>query len=121
MQRASYFSVRPFVWHAVAATLSVIVLPIALVLTLVAADISMSTFLIGALGVAIAIGATALGSSWWNRRVESAEIGFSDLMLWRWFMRRRAEETLEEGARLLGLDRSGHPVDDVRITPEQQL
>jgi putative nucleotidyltransferase with HDIG domain len=62
-----------------------------------------------------------VGGTLWLRNSESADIGFSDLMLWRWNQRRRAEESLLHGARLLGLDRSGQPIDEVRISPEQQL
>ncbi len=119
--RASYFSIRPFLWHAVAATFSVIIAPLALVLLLLAANVTLPMVVIALLGVALAIVATATGAAWWNARPEAGEIGFSDLMLWRWFLRLRAEDTLEEGARLLGLDRSGQPIDDIRITPEQQL
>src|SRR5687767_11616131 len=119
--RATYFSVRPFGWHALAATLAVIVLPLVVVLGLIAASVSLPMFVIAILGIALAIAATAVGHTLWSKRVESTEISFSDLMLWRWYIRRRAEDTLEEGARLLGLDRSGHPIDDVRITPDEQL
>jgi HD superfamily phosphohydrolase YqeK len=119
--RATYFSVRPFAWHAVAATLAVIVLPLILVLGLVALDVELPMLVIALLGIGLSIAATAVGHTLWTKRVEAAEISFSDLMLWRWFIRRRAEDTLEEGARLLGLDRSGHPIDEVRITPDQQL
>ncbi len=121
-KRTSYFAIKPYLWHAVAATLSVIVLPAAVVLSLTSLmQPAPPMFLIALLGIVLSIGATAIGAGWWSRRIESTEIGFSDLMLWRWFTRRRAEDTLEEGARLLGLDRSGHPVDEVRITPEQQF
>src|SRR5687767_7814643 len=109
--RATYFSVRPFGWHALAATLAVIVLPLIVVLALLAANVSLPLLVIALLGVALAVAATVVGHTMWSKRVEAAEISFSDLMLWRWFIRRRAEDTLEEGARLLGLDRSGHPID----------
>ena len=119
--RETYFSVRPFFAHALAATLAVTILPVLLVFALVAISPTMPTFLVAAIGVFLSVGAMAAGNAMWNTRIESTEIGFSDLMLWRWFIRRRAEDTLEEGARLLGLDRSGQPVDDIRILPDQQL
>lgn len=119
--RATYFSVRPFAWHAFAATVAVIVLPVLVVLGLIAARVDLPMFVVASLGVGLSIAATAVGHTLWSKRVEASEISFSDLMLWRWFVRRRAEDTLEEGARLLGLDRSGHPIDDVRIEPEEQL
>jgi HD-GYP domain-containing protein (c-di-GMP phosphodiesterase class II) len=120
MAREAFFSVRPFLPHAVAATLAVIVGPVVLVLALMAVA-DLSVFMVAALAVVIAIASAVIGSAWWAKRIESVDISFSDLMLWRWYVRRRAEDTLEEGARLLGLDRAGHPIDDVRITPEQQL
>jgi putative nucleotidyltransferase with HDIG domain len=78
-------------------------------------------FLAASLGVVLAIAVMVVGNLLWSRRPEAFDIGFSDLMLWRWMRRRRAEDDLAHGARLLGLDRSGQPIDAVRISPEQQL
>ena len=120
--REHYISVKPFFAHAVAATLSVILVPVAVVGALIAAlDPNPPILLASLVGVALAIAIMVMGTALWSRRPEAFDIGFSELMLWRWARRRHAEEELAHGARLLGLDRSGQPIDDVRISPEQQL
>ena len=53
-----------------------------------------------------------MGSHLWMRREESVEVSFSDLMLWTWWKRQRAEARVARGAELLGLDPLGHPVSD---------
>lgn len=115
-----YISVKPFFAHAMLATLGVIFLPLVVVFGLMAV-IEVPIFLAAVLGVALAIALMVVGNALWSRRAEAFDIGFSELMLWRWARRRHAEEELAHGARLLGLDRSGQPIDDVRISPEQQL
>ena len=116
-----YISVKPFFAHAMVATLAVIILPLAVVFGLMATLESFPVFIAAILGVALAVILMVVGGLLWSRRAEAVDVGFSDLMLWRWIRRRRAEEDLLHGARLLGLDRSGQPIDDVRISPEQQL
>ncbi|HWL64941.1 MAG TPA: HD-GYP domain-containing protein [Actinomycetota bacterium] len=120
-QGHTYFSVKPFFWHAVAATISVIVFPILAVVALLLVVPQLHLLIVALAGVVLSIFAMVVGNTLWSSRVEAGDVSFSDLMVWRWFVRHRAEDTLEEGARLLGLDRSGQPVDDVRIHPEQQL
>lgn len=117
-----FVGVRPFFAHALIATAAVVLVPLIAVFGLIALlepdpPILASTLL----GIVLAIVLMAIGTVFWNRRGESADIGFSDLMLWRWNRRRVAEAELLHGARLLGLDRSGRPIDDVRISPDQQL
>ncbi len=120
--REHYISVKPFFPHALAATVSVIALPLVVVFGLLAVlDPDPPVLLAAAVGVALAIVVMVVGNALWARRPEAFDIGFSELMLWRWARRRHAEEELAYGARLLGLDRSGQPIDDVRIAPEQQL
>lgn len=120
--REHYISVKPFFAHAIAATLSVIVIPLVVVFGLLAVlDPDPPVLLAATVGVALAIAVMVIGNALWARRPEAFDIGFSELMLWRWARRRHAEEELAHGARLLGLDRSGQPIDDVRISPEQQL
>jgi putative nucleotidyltransferase with HDIG domain len=113
--------VKPFFAHALLATLSVIFVPLIVVFGLMASLETFPIVLAAVLGVVLAITMMVIGSVLWARRSEASDIGFSDLMLWRWIRRRRAEEDLAHGARLLGLDRSGQPIDAVRISPEQQL
>jgi putative nucleotidyltransferase with HDIG domain len=118
----AYPSVRPFRAHAIAATLAVVCLPVAVVyglLTMTEPDPPLLA--IAALGVLLALGATVAGTALWMRQPQSTFVGFSDLMVWRWMQRRHAERQLDEGAALLGLDRAGRPIATVRITPEQQL
>ncbi len=120
--RDHYISVKPFFLHAAAATFSVIMIPLAVVFVLIArVDPDPPIFLSATVGVALAVVVMVIGNALWARRPEAFDIGFSELMLWRWARRRRAEEELAHGARLLGLDRSGQPIDDVRISPEEQL
>ena len=116
-----YISVKPFFAHAMLATLSVIFIPLAVVFALMATLDSFPIFLAATLGVVLTVVMMVIGNVMWSRRAEAFDIGFSDLMLWRWMRRRRAEEDLAHGARLLGLDRSGQPIDAVRISPEDQL
>jgi putative nucleotidyltransferase with HDIG domain len=120
-RRDHYVSVKPFFAHALLATIAVIFLPLVVVFGLMGAVENFPVFLAASLGIALAIVVMVVGNLLWSRRSEAVDIGFSDLMLWRWMRRRRAEEDLAHGARLLGLDRSGQPIDAVRISPEQQL
>jgi putative nucleotidyltransferase with HDIG domain len=104
------------------ATLAVVGLPVVIVsgvLGLLDPDPHM--FVNALVGVCLSVLVTTTGSKLWSRRPQSAAIGFSDLMVWQWIRRRRAERTLEEGARLLGLDRSGQPAGEIRIAPDEQL
>jgi HD superfamily phosphohydrolase YqeK len=78
-------------------------------------------FVIALGGVCLSLLVTTTGSKLWSRRPQSAAFGFSDLMVWQWMRRRRAEKTLEEGARLLGFDRSGQAAGEIRISPDEQL
>lgn len=117
-----YISVKPFFLDALAATFSVIFIPLAIVFGLMALlDPDPPIFLAAIVGVALAIAVMVIGNAMWSRRPEASDIGFSELMLWRWARRRHAEDELAHGARLLGLDRSGQPIDDVRISAEEQF
>ena len=121
-RRDHYVSVKPFFAHALAATAGVIVLPLLVVFGLLAVlEPDPPVLLAAVVGVALAVAAMVIGNALWSRRPEAADIGFSELMLWHWARRRHAEDELAHGARLLGLDRSGQPIDDVRIAPDQQL
>ena len=120
--KEGFVSVKPYLWFAVTATLSVVVLPFVIVLAFLRVlDPDPPVLLATLAGVLLGIAFIAIGNGLWSRRPESIDIAFSELMLWRWNRRRVAEEELSHGTRLLGLDRSGKPIDDVRITPEQQL
>lgn len=117
-----YPSIRPYLGHAIAATAAVVLLPVVLVMVLVAVWSPTPPLLaIAAVGVLTALGAVVIGTALWMRRPDAAFISFSDLMILRWMQRRRAEKQLAEGARLLGLDPTGQPIDQVHVSPEDQL
>jgi putative nucleotidyltransferase with HDIG domain len=117
-----YISVRPYLPHALVATAGVVLAPLALVLAAVALTAATpSAVTLALLALSAAVVAAIIGSAVWRRRPESADIGFDQLMLWAWLHRRNAENRLERGATLLGLDRAGTPVADVQISRERQL
>ena len=122
MRERRYVKVRPYLPHAVVATLAVVGLPIVAVYALIGAmDPDPHVLLIGVTGLFTAVVASAVGILLWKTRPESADIAFGELLIWGWLKRKRAEDTLDEGAALLGLDRSGHPTDEVRVSPERHL
>ncbi len=117
-----YPSVRPYLGHAFLATGAVVLLPV-LCITMLFWFLSPDPAMIvtAAVAVLVVLATIVAGTALWMRRPDSAFISFSDLMLPRWVQRRRAEKQLAEGARLLGLDPSGQPVDQVRVPPDEQL
>lgn len=122
MRERRYVKVRPYLPHAVVATLAVVGLPILAVFALIGLmDPDPHFLLIAFAGLGTSVAASAAGILLWKTRPESADIAFGELLIWGWLQRKRAEDVLDEGAALLGLDRSGHPTDDVRISPERQL
>ena len=121
-RRDHFISVKPFFLDALAATAAVILIPVFIVFGLMALlEPDPPVLLAAVVAVALAIAVMVVGNALWSRRAASSDIGFAELMLWRWARRRHAEDELVHGARLLGLDRSGQPIDDVRITAEEQL
>jgi HD-GYP domain-containing protein (c-di-GMP phosphodiesterase class II) len=120
--RHTYVNVRPYLPHALLATLAVIGLPFLAVFALVRTmepDPHVAMIAIVALMTALVV--SAAGVALWKTRPESADIAFGELLIWGWLQRKRADDRLDEGAALLGLDRSGHPTDGVRISPDDQL
>ena len=105
--------------QALVATLAVVVLPVAVVLVMVALGLPKPEILLAtALGLGLSCAAAAIGTSLWIKRPESVDVGFGELMLWRYFRRKKAEETIEVGAQRLGLVPNG-PVAEVE--PERRL
>lgn len=122
MRERRYVKVRPYLPHAVVATLAVVGLPIVTIYALIGLmDPDPHFLLIALVGLFTAVAVSAIGVALWKTRPESADIAFGELLIWGWLQRKRAEDVLDEGAALLGLDRSGHPTDEVRISPERQL
>ena len=120
--RHRHVSVRPYLPQALLATLAVVGLPLVATFALVAAvEPDPHPLLVGFLALISAIAVAGVGMLIWKSRPESADIAFGELLIWGWLARKRADDRLEEGAALLGLDRSGHPTKTVRISPERQL
>lgn len=110
---AARIDIRRFHAHAWAATLSVVVLPALSVLSLLFfVEPDPPVLAVSAVSLLISAAASFFGSHLWMRREESVEVSFSDLMLWTWWKRQRAEARVVRGAELLGLDASGQPVSD---------
>jgi hypothetical protein len=114
--------VRPYFKYALAATGAVLLLPFMIVvLILWLSNPDPHPLVTGLVGAGISISIATAGSAIWMRRPESADISFGELMIWGFWRRRRAEVQLEEGTALLGLDRSGTPQREPRVTRAQQL
>ena len=121
-EESRYPSVRPYLRHSLVATSAVVLLPVAIVATMLALmEPNPPTLVVAAVAVLSVLGVIVAGTAIWMRREDSTFISFSDLMIARWMQRRRAEKQLQEGARLLGLDPTGQPVAKSRITAEEQL
>ena len=122
MREHHFVTVRPYLAHALAATTAVIGIPAAVAILWVAtAERDPSFFALLVVSFLLAIVLFAIGATWWGRREASADISFGELMIWGWLARRQADERLDEGAHLLGLDRSGQPKGPVALTPDRQL
>jgi hypothetical protein len=117
-----HLDMKKYLPYAIMTTLAVILIPIVIVVAMVVVtDPNPPLFVITAIAVVFGMLAVAGGSALWLRRPESSEISFGDLMIWGWWRRKRAEDRLAKGTRLLGLDRSGHPRMQQTISREQQL
>lgn len=115
-------NVRPYLPYALAATLWVFALPASVIFALllvVAPD--PPVVVTSGLSVGLTAGASIVGAALWLRHPASADVSFGDLMLWGWYRRKRAEEKLNRGTALLGLDRRGQPVGTMTVTRERQL
>ncbi|MEA2486992.1 MAG: hypothetical protein QOF16_646 [Actinomycetota bacterium] len=117
-----HVDVRPYLSKAILATTATIGGPL-LATALVAALMSPHPpIAVDALVfLFFSIAAITIGAAAWHRNPASADVSFDELMLWGWMHRNRLERRLEHGTSLLGLDREGRPIDQVQITPGQQL
>src|SRR5687768_11810714 len=121
-EESRYPSVRPYLRHSLVATSAVVLVPVVIVAAMLALmEPNPPTLVVAAVAVLSVLGVIVAGTAIWLRRDDSTFISFSDLMIARWMQRRHAEKQLEEGARLLGLDPTGQPVERSRITAEEQL
>jgi hypothetical protein len=117
-----HLDLKRYLPHAILTTLAVISIPIVIVIGLILiADPNPPLFVTTSVAVVVAMLTIAVGSALWLRRPESSEISFGDLMIWGWWRRKRAEDRLAKGTRLLGLDRSGRPQMHQVVSREQQL
>jgi len=103
-------AVRPLLPQAVVATIGVAILPVVVVFAVLSAGMPEPQVLLAtALGLALSCGAAAVGTALWIKRPESVDVAFGELMLWRFFRRHRAEQTIEEGVDTLRLAPDGTP------------
>jgi hypothetical protein len=120
-QRMPYTSVKPFLPHALAATLVVYGVPVIVTLGLLAGGSAAPPLPVAlAAGLILSLAAGAIGSRAWSRRVESREISFGELILWSWFRRSQAEDRIERDAEVLALDPMGVPTALPMVEPRDQ-
>ncbi len=97
-------SSRPYLPHALAATLTVVVLPAVAVALVETSGRAWVVLLAVLVAIGLSVGAATLGCAIWSRRPGSRDLVFADLMLWGWLRRVRAERCLAE---VQGLVESG--------------
>ena len=120
-ERNHFVSVRPYLGHALFATVGVLGPAFATVYVLLSVFDTRNPLILAVGALVASALAMTVGTMIWNSRPQSADIAFGELLIWGWLQRKRAEDTLDEGARLLGLDRSGQPTEAIRISPDKQL
>jgi putative nucleotidyltransferase with HDIG domain len=90
-----------FLPHVALATLLVAVMPVAAVWGLRAAGVLDSVILSAVLTMALALGASYLGSLAWSSRSGSRDLLFSELIVWGWLRRLWIERRLSRALQLL--------------------
>ena len=114
--------IRRYLPHALLATTWVLALPIVVVTAATRAmDPAPSRFSTALMGVLLSILATMMGAALWIRQPGSGVVSFGDLMIWGWVRRRRAEKKLVDASHVLGFDRKGRPLGQVKLTAGEQL
>jgi hypothetical protein len=108
--------------HAWAATLGMVVLPVAVVIGLAigSAEPPSSLFL-AVVGTVLAVAASLIASAAWSRQPAASSIELGELMLWSWSKRNRAEQDIRRQADVLGIDETGRRLRVQTIDPAQQL
>jgi hypothetical protein len=88
--------------RALLVTTGVAVLPVAIVWALWAFGVVSPAWTAAPLAVALVLLASFAGAAYWKRRPATGDVLFSDLLLWGWFRRTRAERRLADAVELLG-------------------
>src|ERR671927_245178 len=100
--------------RAILATILVAVLPVATVWALWALGVVTSLWIAAPLVVALALLASLAGGAYWKRRPAAGDVLFSDLLLWGWLRRARAERRLADTVELLSRVGGDGSADQVR-------
>ena len=115
-------SVGRYLRFSILATTLVISLPLLGALFLYSVANDQIGWAVGALAAAgLCVAVAVFGALLWKRRPESADISFGELMLWRFVLRVRAEERLNESAHALGLDLGGRPLRRTQMSAAERL
>jgi hypothetical protein len=95
-------SLRPYVWRAIDATALVAVYPVAIVALLRITGVVRSTLFGMLLAIGLSLGASHLGRTSWEKRADTADVLYDELMLWGFIRRWRNERRLASALKLLG-------------------
>ena len=107
--------------HAIAATALVVFCPALMVWALRAAVVD-STPLAVLIGVMLSLGGSSLGGRYWMNSGHSGDVLFSDLMIWGWLRRWRAEHNVTAALEVLGRDQGATDANCAAATqPLEQL
>ena len=107
--------------HALIATAFVVVLPALAVWAIVPRGEAALLALSVPLGMLLSVlAASFAGSAYWQRRRGSGDLVFSELLLWGWLRRLRAERRLANAAEVLGLAEAGDHRGDDGLSDEER-
>jgi putative nucleotidyltransferase with HDIG domain len=111
-----------FLPHALVTTFVIAVVPVVVGWWLRAQDVISSAWACIGVAIVMSLALSAAGNSWWRRRAQSADVLFSELLIWGWLRRYRVERQLRGATAMLGL-RSGSPrvADAESVERRQQL
>jgi putative nucleotidyltransferase with HDIG domain len=106
--------------RALAATLTVVGVPIAVVSLLRASGAVSSGLALVAAGTGLSLAVSYLGALVWAARPGADDTVFGDLMLWGWLRRRRQERQVSSAAALLGLRGDSANERPARLSPKRR-
>jgi putative nucleotidyltransferase with HDIG domain len=95
-------SLRPYLWRVIDATCLVAVYPIVIVSWLRIAGVVRSTLFGMLLAIGLSLGASHLGRASWERRADTGDLLYDELMVWGFIRRWRNERRLASALKLLG-------------------